>query len=133
MQHIVTLRFYRDIFLHTAEIRLEAIDQVDIAIAHKQQLGLRRGNHIFQFRRLGPIVQRHEGRAQRRRGIIGFDVLVTVCLQDRHTITSLNSLVTQTAGQPFDPIHEYSIGQPVTFESQDFLVRKHHARNTDEL
>ena len=133
VQHIVMPRFNRDIFLHAAEIGLEAIHQVDIAIAHKQNFALRRGNHIFQFRGLGPIIQRHKRRAQRRRGIICLNVLIAVCLQDRHTITCPNPLVAQTAGQPFDPIQQCSIGQPGPLESQDFLVREHHPRNTDEL
>ena len=133
VHHAVLRRFDADVFLDAAELRFEFVHQIDVAVADEQHLTVGRGNHVFQFGRLGAVVERNERGAQCGRGVVGFDVLVAVGLKDGYAVARLYPLFPQAAGEPLDPLAQCAVGQAGALEGQDFLVGKHHAGNADEL
>ena len=133
MHHAVLRGFDADVFLDAAELRFELVHQIDVAVSDEQHLTVSRGNHILQFRRLGAVVERNERGAQRGRGVIGFDVLVAVGLEDGDAVAGFDAVLTQAAGEPLDPLAQFSIRQAGALEGQNLLVGKHHAGNADEL
>jgi hypothetical protein len=120
------------VFLDRGQLRAQAHDLVQVAVADQQHLSPGGVDHVLQFQGLGAIVDWQKGEPGFGGGVVAGHVQVGIGIQRGDYVVRLQSNLLEYGTDPADQVSEPGIGMTPLIEDQDFLLGQDCRRNGKE-